>query len=95
MTELIQLLVINSLVIIGFWRAAQPGMIFKFLEDYVPDGLKYPVYECPVCMASFHSFIPYWIVNDFTLQSVIIYPFYILALAGLNALVVNYFFPDE
>lgn len=49
-----------------------------------------PVCTCPPCMASLHS-LWYWLFVPFTVDYLIIYPFYILALCGLMKLAVETF----
>jgi len=92
MFELIFLLVLvffNSLFIIGLNVVTEEGYILGFIEvlgnKYLPEWLQKPLYGCPPCMASIHS-IYYWFFVDFTPINLLIYPGYILALAGLNAI---------
>ena len=57
--------------------------------DWMPYRLSKPLGNCMICMASIYSFLPYWMYYrfDFTnFDALIFYPFYILALAGLNAI---------
>lgn len=67
--------------------------IFWFWKFYVLDRIPYrlskPLGNCLTCMASVYSFLPYWFYNDFAFTNLsvwFIYPFYILALAGLNSI---------
>lgn len=61
---------------------------------YVGEFLSKPLFTCPTCMASVHSFYIYWpvmLLSPFTLlQIALIYPVYILVLAGVASVVNNY-----
>jgi len=50
-----------------------------------------PLCGCPPCMASIHSFYPYWLyncsINNITFEALAFYPVYVLALSGLNYLI--------
>jgi len=48
-----------------------------------PWWIRKPIYECLPCMASAHSYV-YWIFMDPTTKNLMVYPVYILALAGMN-----------
>lgn len=98
------LLVLNSLYIIGLFAISQQGMIFHFLRKAFitssPDDLEEtyrlpyvfkPLIGCPTCMASVHSTYFFWGVMPWNEHSLIIYPLYAIALAGLNALIHKYF----
>ena len=60
-------------------------------------GLKWskPIITCPTCMASLHSIYFYWLLvypyafNSNLIQSICVYPLYILALAGLNSYITS------
>ena len=59
---------------------------FYFL-DRIPYRLSKPLGNCATCMASVFSVLPYWFTYDHSHPSSwLIYPFYILALAGLNSI---------
>lgn len=94
------LLIINSLMCVGFFsscgyeidvRTEKPTsrMIFWWVSFY---GNKYiptfmpAVSDCLVCMSSVHSLYTFWYFHQFSLDSFIVWPFYVLALAGLNRL---------
>ena len=46
-----------------------------------------PLFTCPPCMASVHSTYIYWFAMPFNIQSLAIWPFYILMLSGLVSLI--------
>lgn len=54
-----------------------------------------PIITCPTCMASLHSTYFYWLIvfplsfNSEILPALVIYPMYILALAGLNTILIS------
>jgi hypothetical protein len=103
MLELLVLLIFNSLLIVGIYSITQDGMIFHFArklfikssdddfdEEYYVPWLFKPLIGCPTCMSSVHSTYFYWFFQEWTLQNLYIYPLYVLALAGLNALLHKY-----
>jgi hypothetical protein len=104
MLELFFLLLFNALFIIGIFVSSQEGMILYFLrkpflkptesdldeQEYHWPYLYKPLIGCPTCMASIHSTYFYWFFQDCNLDNLYIYPFYIIALAGLNALLHKY-----
>ena len=67
----------------------------EYEEDYKLPWLYKPLIGCPTCMASVHSTYVYllyivWIGSGWDWQYLIVYPFYAIALAGLNALLHKY-----
>ena len=82
---MIEALIINSFICIGFNIATEPGMILNWIEkllEKAPLWLQKPIYLCPMCMASVHSL---WVFP--TLDLPWHYWFgYTLALCGINAL---------
>jgi len=62
-------------------------MIFWWVRYYWrgSDFWAKPVFTCVMCMSSFHSILPYFYTYGINAESLIEYPFYVMALAGLNA----------
>lgn len=61
-------------------------ILYKFryyAVKYLGEFWSKPVITCPVCMASIHSTYVYWSIVEFSKQSLISYPFYILFLSGM------------
>ena len=112
MTTLILLLLVNALIIWGFWFACQfenyegfdaldlrqrypfkkpeDRMILWFVrfrlgKSFCNQYMK-PVYLCPMCMSSLHGVIPFFFYYGVSLESILMFPFYVLALAGLNGI---------
>ena len=82
---MIEALIINSFICIGFNIATEPGMVLNWVEKLLeksPLWLQKPIYLCPMCMASVHSL---WLFPSLNI-SWWLYPGYVLALCGLNAL---------
>lgn len=105
MTELITLLIFNSLLIVGIYNAVDYDYdvdkkptnkkILWWVSYYTrkfPKWTTNPIYGCILCMASFHSIYIYWFMYDFTIYNAVIYLFYIFALSGLNSLIYAKFF---
>lgn len=61
-------------------------VLYKFRYysiKYLGDFWSKPVITCPICMASLHSTYIYWNAIDFSVQSLLLYPLYILFLSGM------------
>lgn len=92
--NLLLCLVLNELLIIGIWNLAEEDMLLedvaKWMDDHSPKWINKPLFDCPMCMASYHGSW-FWVLsqglpatlNDFLWMAV-----YILALSGLGKLVV-------
>ena len=115
MIDILILLLLNSLLIFGFYNATKydgweaddaagaiivPShswrMILWWVRYYgigLPDWIKKPLFNCPLCMASIHSIAPYTIylyesgLPDYYMM---LWPGYVLALSGLNAVINNF-----
>jgi hypothetical protein len=88
MIDLILLLIVNCLSIIGIYTSTREGMLLDFIPKYIK-VLKKPLYDCPPCMASIHStyvFVPFVLSYGVSLWW---YPVYVLALCGLNKIVIT------
>jgi len=90
MMSIFLLLIFNTLFIIGVWQATKPGNILGFINYYdISEDLAKPLFKCPKCMASIHSILPFWIFAPFGWSSLLIYFFYIFALAGAVSAITN------
>jgi len=92
MMELLAFLLLNSLYIIGFYLAIQPGMLLQSVTRY---GTRLgrcfePIGGCVTCMASVHSW-PYLVTYGFGWQWLI----YICALAAVNTIIYRHTLADE
>ena len=61
---------------------------------YIGKKWSKPIITCPTCMASLHSTYFYWIVGypyfaHSLIMAVVLYPMYVLALAGLNTFITS------
>lgn len=87
---MITLLIINALYIVGLHLATGDEMIFSkpalWIETKVPYWVTKPLFNCPTCMASVHSIVPYWYMTEFSIDNAIIYVVYVFALAGLSTI---------
>jgi hypothetical protein len=82
---------VNAFIINGIHLSTYEGMINAWIPRLLkntPEWVQKPLYDCPTCMASVHSTYIFWAAYPFTLESLILYPFYILALAAM-ATVIN------
>ncbi len=93
MIDLLLLLLFNALYIVGVFIATGNDMILerpaRWIERYVREPYTKPMFNCPACMASLHSIIPYWYYHDLTVETVIVYIIYVPALATLSTLIAN------
>lgn len=46
-----------------------------------------PLFGCITCMASIWGTLGYWVINPFTIQSLIMYPIIIVCCASMNLLI--------
>lgn len=87
---MITLLLFNALFIVGLHLATGEEMIFNkpalWIETKVPYWMTKPLFNCPTCMASVHSILPYWYCHELTLINAGAYVFYVFALAGLSTI---------
>lgn len=93
MTELLILLILNILVIFGVWTLTCPtqllGDLGKAMDTTLPRMVSKPLYMCIPCMGSIWGTLVFWLTQPFTLQSLITWPFYCLALCGLGKLLTS------
>jgi len=102
MTEILLLLLFNSLYIFGFNNATrytedvdrQPDPndreVLWFMRWWLKDApvwLKNPLFDCVVCMSSLHSWVYLVFNHELTLTNGITYIIYIFALSGFNKMV--------
>ena len=88
---MIPALILNALYIFGLRAAMNDGMILGFVPtklDKLPEWLKMPLFDCPICMASVHSYVGF-VYMGASIETLIMMPFYIVMLAGLNWFVMN------
>lgn len=93
MIDLLLLMLINALAIIGIYLSFGEGMIFRGLGLWIEKKIHYdltkPLFNCPTCMASIHSILPYWCSYDFNAHNVVIYVFYVAGLSALSTFIAN------
>jgi hypothetical protein len=91
MIDLILLMLINSLAIVGIYLSFGKEMIFFRLGLWVEKNIHYdltkPLFNCPTCMASVHSVIPFWMTYELSYQTVLLYIIYVPALSAISTLV--------
>lgn len=94
MIELLLILVANTLYIHGLKAAMSEGMILDFIPrklDGLPEWVKMPLFDCPICMSSVHSYILPFSLYFFGYGWHLLWawPFYIVMLAGLNGIILK------
>lgn len=92
MIDQLAFLLFNSLYIIGFYLAIQPGMLLEWVTKYgVKLGRPFePIGGCVTCMASLHSW-PFLLTYGITWQWLI----YVPALAAVNTIIYRHTLADE
>lgn len=93
MMDILILLLINALAIIGIYLSFGQDMIFRKLGLWIEARINYnltkSLFNCPTCMASIHSIIPFWYNNEVNMDSLITYIIYVPALAALSTWLAN------
>ena len=96
--ELLQLLVLNSLLCVGLrvlassavgsdgFAVGMPLHSVRMWIDNRSPTLARPLISCLSCMASVHSVYVYWAFAAWDTRALITFPFYVLALCGLNSI---------
>lgn len=92
MTEFILTLILNSFYVYGLWYSMGEGMILQPIVKYLkkaPKAIHKPLFDCPICMASIHSYLLPVAVVFGLLEPIYLLalPFYIVMLAGLNGII--------
>lgn len=89
---------LNMLWIVGVWNAALPGQILDPIASWMagdshavppvegnaPDWINKPLFLCPMCMASVHGTL-WWFM--FNMGSVWFWPVYVVCLSGAMKLI--------
>ena len=88
MIDILLLMIVNALAIIGIYLAFGEGMIFRRVGLWVEKNIHYdltkPLFNCPTCMASIHSVIPFWMTYEISEDTILLYIIYIPALSALS-----------
>jgi len=99
--DILLLLIANSLYIFGIYTATDyridtegrpcDKMALWWLSYYTERAIgpwwSKPLFLCPACMASVHGTYFYFIFSE---KNILIYPFYVVILAGLNSFAQRY-----
>jgi hypothetical protein len=83
-------LFINSFICFGIYKAFDHGMIFGKIGDWMNTRhrtISKPLFTCPICMASVWGSAYFLLLADSWLW---MWPVHVLALAGLNRLLMNF-----
>ena len=93
MIDILLLMLVNALAIIGIYLSFGEGMIFRRLGLWVEKNIHYdltkPLFNCPTCMASIHSVIPFWMSYEISEATILLYIIYIPALSALSTWLSN------
>jgi hypothetical protein len=87
--------IIISCIVFAVWYTMLKGEIFgklgAWLDKHVPEKLKGPIFDCPVCMVPWYGSIIYWLVWDSDVETWLVR---ILTSMGLNVIIVR-LWPDR
>jgi len=93
MIDLLILMLFNALMIVGIYLSTGNDMIFERPARWIEGNINYtltkPLFNCPTCMASVHSVLPYWYMTQYNTDALIIYLMYIPALAAMSTYIAN------
>ena len=93
MIDILLLMLFNALYIVGFYLACGNDMVFdrpaRWIEKHIKYWMTMPIFNCPTCMASLHSIVPYWMSYEVCQDSVLIYVIYVFALSTVATLIAN------
>lgn len=93
MIELLLLMLFNSLYIVGVYLATGQDMVFerpaRWIESKIPYWITKPLFNCPTCMASVHSILPFWMTYEVSKDTVMCYVLYVFALAATSTFMAN------
>ncbi len=93
MIDILLLMIVNALAIIGIYLAFGKEMIFErvglFIEKKVHYNFTKPFFNCPTCMASVHSVIPFWMTYEISEATILLYIIYVPALSALSTWMAN------
>lgn len=93
MIDILLLMLFNALYIVGFYMACGNDMIFdrpaRWIEMRIPYDLTKPLFNCPTCMATVHSILPFWLSYEISIETVLTYIIYVFALSTVSTLIVN------
>ena len=95
--SILELTILTSLLIMGFRRATEHGLILEKIGDILDKDYKNkiitfilkPIYTCIYCMSSIYSIVMYSIFMEYSLTSIYELPIIILAVCGLNGIIYN------
>ena len=88
MIDLLLLMLFNAFLINGIYLSTGQDMVFERPARWIEGKVKYwvtkPLFNCPTCMASVHSILPYWYLHEFSQDSMVMYILYVPSLAFLS-----------
>lgn len=80
-------MVFNALFIVGLHLSTGNDMLLekpaRWIDKRIPYWWTKPLFNCPTCMASVHSILPYWYLHDFNTESMVMYILYVPSLSAL------------
>lgn len=90
LTEILQLLVLNELLILGIWTLFAKDMLLGEAGDIITSLIgefwSKPVINCVPCMGSIYGTLMWFCTMGITLTNLFIWPSYVFALCGLGKL---------
>lgn len=88
MIDLLLLMIFNAFLINGVYLSTGDQMLLerpaRWIESKVQYWITKPLFNCPTCMASVHSILPFWMSYELNGMTALTYLLYIPALAFLS-----------
>lgn len=92
---MLERIIITSLLVFAIWATMWEEAIFEFVRKWgdknLPEKLRKPIYDCPVCMAPWYGSAIYWLLwgSGWVEWAVVV-----IGAMGLNAVIVK-MMPDK
>jgi quinol-cytochrome oxidoreductase complex cytochrome b subunit len=91
----LKLILLTALVIWGIHCVLSPRFVFHFIGEWIKRTVgeywSKPIYSCPACMSSLYGVAACVIARVNFLHA----PFFILALCGLNFILIEFLYPSN
>lgn len=81
-------IITTSFIVFAIWFSFREGEIFGRIHQLlwgIPEWMKQPLFECPVCMTPYYGSAFYWIFIGNSIAEWIVT---VIAAMGLNAIIV-------
>ena len=92
---MIEKLLIISLLVLSVWYTLQEDQVFgklgDWMEDYLPEAIHKPVFDCAACMCPWYGSLLYWLIPwqkiGLTSSSLQEWPLVVIGAMGINIVI--------